>query len=381
MISIGGVIGTGLFLGTGGALARAGPVGLWLGYMFMSTVCFAVMMSLGEVISYLPVPGGHIKLAERFVDPSFSAALGYLYVYNWAIVLAAELAAGATLIGYWNSSINPAAWVALLFCIVVTINLFGPRVYGEAEFWFASIKVITIVGLIILSFLMDVGAVGPRLGFQFWRDPGPFVQYKGIAGSWGRFLAWWSVASQAAFSFIGSEIVAIAAGESANPRRNLPRAIRTIYFRIFFFYILGTLAISVICPSNSPSLKGGHHNAAASPFVIAIRRAGISGLPSVINAALITSATSAASSDLYVASRGLYGLAIAGRAPRIFARTNRYGLRIFPWFSSPVLASSASWSPTVMPTRSSTTLPTSLPSLVSPPGLASAGSSSASTLG
>ena len=151
------------------------------------------------------------------------------------------------------------------------------------------------------------------------------VQFNGIPGPTGRFLGWWAVMSQAGFSYIGTEIVAIAAGEAKNPRRNIPRAIKRVYIRILLFYIGGTMIIGLLVPSNDKAL-GKSKDAGSSPFVVAIARAGIKGLPSVINAALITSAWSAASSDLYTSSRALYGLALSGNAPRIFARTSRSGL-------------------------------------------------------
>jgi len=327
MISIGGVIGTGLFLGTATALQEGGPIGLLLGYIAMGTICYSVMISLGEMIAYLPIPGGHIKLAERFVDPALSFTMGWNYWYNWTIILPAELSAAAVLIGFW-SDINPAVWITITMVVTITINMFGAGVYGEAEFIFASIKVITITGLIILGIVLDLGG-GPnhdRLGFRYWKHPGPFVQFSGIAGSKGRFLAWWAVMSQAAFSFIGTEIVAIAAGEAKNPRRNLPRAIQRVYIRILLFYIGGTTVIGLLVPYNAKGLDLASGTAASSPFVIAIQNAGIKSLPSIINACLLTSAWSAASSDLYTSSRALYGLAAAGNAPRIFLKTSKNGL-------------------------------------------------------
>lgn len=330
MISIGGVIGTGLFLGTANALENGGPVGLLLGYMLMGSICYSVMLCLGEMVAFLPIAGGHIKLAERFVDPAFSFTMGWNYWYNWVIVLPAELSAASVLIGFWNHHISPAVWVAICMVVVIVINLLGAGAYGEAEFIFASIKVITITGLIILGIVLDLGG-GPdhdRLGFRFWKHPGPFVQFNGIGGSKGRFLGFWAVLTQAAFSYIGTEIVAIAAGEAKNPRRNLPKAIKRVYIRILLFYILGTLVIGLLVPSNDPALnlKGAKGTAAASPFVIAIERAGIKALPSIINACLLTSAWSAASSDLYTSSRALYGLALAGNAPKVFLKTARNGL-------------------------------------------------------
>ncbi|KAG6911818.1 hypothetical protein DXG01_000065 [Tephrocybe rancida] len=327
MISIGGVIGTGLFLGTATSLKNGGPVGLLLGYVVMGTICYSVMISLGEMVAYLPIPGGHIKLAERFVDPALSFTMGWNYWYNWTIILPAELTAAAILIGLW-SDVNPAAWITITMVITITINMFGAGIYGEAEFIFASIKVITIVGLIILGIVLDLGG-GPnhdRIGFRYWKNPGAFAQFNGIPGAKGRFLAWWAVMTQAAFSFIGTEIVAIAAGEAKNPRRNLPRAIKRVYIRIVLFYIGGTSIIGLLVPYTSKGLDLADGTAASSPFVIAIRNAGIQSLPSIINACLLTSAWSAASSDLYTSSRALYGLALAGNAPKIFLRTSKNGL-------------------------------------------------------
>jgi len=256
--------------------------------------------------------------------------MGWNYWYNWTIVLPAELSASAVLIGFWtrDNPISPAAWVTITMVITIVINLLGAGAYGEAEFIFASIKVITITGLIILGIVLDLGG-GPshdRLGFRYWKHPGPFAQFDGISGSKGRFLAWWSVMSQAAFSFIGTEIVAIAAGEAKNPRRNLPRAIKRVYIRILLFYIGGTAIIGLLVPYTDPRLNLSDGTASSSPFVIAIQNAGIKALPSIINACLLTSAWSAASSDLYTSSRALYGLSVAGNAPRIFSRTSKTGL-------------------------------------------------------
>ncbi|KAL7423193.1 hypothetical protein Q5752_002493 [Cryptotrichosporon argae] len=328
MISIGGVIGTGLFLGTGSALANGGPLGLFLGYALMGSICYAVMISLGELVAFLPLPGGHITLARRFVDPAFSFTLGWNYWYNWVIILPAELNAAAVLINLWNKTINNALWISICLIVVVVINLFGAGAYGEAEFWFASIKVLTITGLIILGIIITAGG-GPdhtSIGFQYWRNPGPLVQYEGIPGALGRFLGFWAVLTQAAFSYIGTEIVAIAAGEAKNPRRNLPRAIKRVYVRILLFYLGGTFIIGLLVPSNSTGLALNSGTALASPFVIAIKKAGIPALPSIINACLLTSAWSAASSDLYTSSRALVGLALTRQAPKIFARTTKSGL-------------------------------------------------------
>ncbi|KAF7301525.1 Lysine-specific permease [Mycena indigotica] len=371
--SIGGVIGTGLFLSTANALRFGGPVGLLLGYIFVGTIVYSVMISLGEMISYLPIPGGHLTLAKRFVDPAFSFTMGWNYWYNWTIILPAEISAAAILIDFWTEKVNNAVWMTIVMLVVIGINMCGTLphyylvaspstdfqeqvvsmipadgaltrpsgFYGEMEFIFASIKVLTITGLIILGIVLDLGG-GPshdRIGFRYWKNPGPFVQYHDIAGVKGRFLGSFSD------ELGGTEIVAIAAGEAKNPRRNLPKAIRRVYIRILLFYIgkrggLGSfyfhspfhtpevIIIGLLVPSNEEKLNLADGTAASSPFVIAIERAGIKALPSIINACLLTSAWSAGSSDLYTSSRALYGLAVAGNAPRIFSKTLPNGLPI-----------------------------------------------------
>ena len=313
LISIGGVIGTGLFLGTANALQRGGPAGLFLAYVFMGFICIALMLSLGEFASYLPVPGGHITLSGRFVGPQMSFAMGWTYWFNWIVTAGAEISACAVLVSFWNDKINPAVWISIFLAVVIGINLLGTRAYGETESVFASIKVVTIIGLIIMSFILDLGGGpnGDRIGFRYWKDPGPFVQYLGIAGALGRFLGFYKVFCSSAFSFIGCEIVAMTAGEARNPRINIPRAVKTVFLRIALFYVLGTLAISVLVPSNHPTLALNVSTGAKSPFVIAIKRAGIKGLPSVINAAILSSAASAASSDIYTSSRALHGVSIS----------------------------------------------------------------------
>ncbi|GAC98154.1 amino acid transporter [Pseudozyma hubeiensis SY62] len=328
-ISIGACIGTGIFLGVGSALKSGGPLGLLIGYSLIASVVVAVMLMVCELTTFLPVSGGHIRLAGRFVDPALSAAMGWNYLICWTLILAAELSAAAVLISYWvpTSQINPAVWIAIGSIVVLALNAFSAGIYGEAEFWFASIKVITIMGLIFVSIYITSrgGPNGESIGFSYWRDPGPFVQFRGIEGSTGRFLGFYSVLAQASFSMIGAEMLALAAAECRNPRRVLPICLRTVWIRIVFFYIVSVFMIGLIVPSNNPRL-GTESTAAASPFVIAMTTARIRVLPSIINAAIITSALSAGCSDLYTTSRALYALAQKKQAPKIFTRTTKNGV-------------------------------------------------------
>lgn len=270
--------------------------------------------------------------AGRFVDPSLSFAVNWAYAFQWVLVLASELSAVAVLFNYWvpPTQINNAVWITIAWVTVVGLNLFPARVYGESEFIFSSIKVLTIIGLIICGICINCGA-GPNgeyIGFRYWRDPGPFAkEYLGLTGSLKEFLGFWSVLTTASFSYFGSEIVAVAAAESRNPTRAIPRAIKQVYVRIVLFYVLGTLVIGLNVPSTHPRL-GESNDAHASPFVIAIEAAGIKVLPHIINACIISAAWSAANADVYIGSRSFFSLAHQGYLPKIFLYTSRQGAPI-----------------------------------------------------
>ncbi|PRP86942.1 amino acid transporter [Planoprotostelium fungivorum] len=331
MIAIGGTIGSGLFLNSGQALASAGPVGALLGFAFMGLVVFSVTTSLGEMCAFLPIPGSFTNYATRFVDPALGFATGWNYWYSYAITLPAEITAAAIVISYWNSPVNIAVWITIFYVACFALNMIGADAYGEAEFWMAIIKVVTVIGLIILGFVLICGG-GPThdvVGFRYWKDPGPFNSIM-VDNGGGYFLATCAVFVQAAFSYLGTEIVAVTSGEAENPTKTLPRAIKRVFIRIILFYLLGVFVIGMLIPSDDPRLLGGSSDASASPFVIFIEIAQIQVLPSIINAVILTAALSAGNSDLYAASRTLYALAIEGKAPSFLKRCNKRGL---PYFS------------------------------------------------
>lgn len=229
-----------------------------------------------------------------------------------------------------------------MFCL----NIFAVGIYGEAEFVFASIKIITIVGLLILSLVLVLGGgpTGDRLGFRYWENPGGTVRPTRVSvvpadvvaamkplapatGAEGRFLSFFSVLVYAAFTYAGIEMVAAAAGEAENPRKTIPKAVRRVLYRILFFYVLGTLAIGMIVSSEDPRLLSaqgsGAPGAAQSPWVIGIQNAGITVLPSIINAVILTSAISSGNAMLYTGSRYMYALAQNGHAPRILLKCSK----------------------------------------------------------
>ena len=215
--------------------------------------------------------------------------------------------------------------------MIVSLNFAPVGIYAETEFWFAGIKVVMILGLLLLSLILMCGGgpSGQVLGFQNWNHPGAVKAYL-VAGAGGRFTAFLYVWVFSGFAFyFGPELMVFTAGEMRNPRKNLPTAARRFFVRLVTFYVLGALAIGIICKSNAEGLTSGAGNANASPWVIAIQNAGISTLPSIVNAGILTSAWSSGNSYLFMSSRSLYSLAMAGHAPKIFRRCNRYGLPVY----------------------------------------------------
>ncbi|ODO08463.1 hypothetical protein L198_00193 [Cryptococcus wingfieldii CBS 7118] len=337
-IGFGGGIGVGLFVASGAALANAGPAGVLLAYSLTGTISWSLMQSIGEMTTLLPSAGNFPNLAGRFVDPAFAFGLGWnLLLASFGLAIASELSAVAVLIGYW-SSLNAAIWIAVALVPMICINFISVKWYGEAEVITASIKVITFVVLIILGIILDLGG-GPthdRIGFRYWKDPGAFNTFPGISGSLGRFLAFFSTFVTAAFSYNGGEVVVLAAAECTNPHKQIPRAVRRVVYRIIFFYVIGILLIGMLVPYNDARLTGGTGNAASSPFVVAIENSGISVLPSIFNAAVITSAWSAGNTYIYAGSRSLVALSLGGKAPKFFAKTNKRGI---PYYSVACISS------------------------------------------
>ncbi|KAK2801416.1 hypothetical protein FQN51_005310 [Onygenales sp. PD_10] len=273
--------------------------------------------------------------------------------YQSAITLCVEIAAASLVIQFWDGAkdINVAAWISLVIVLVLFLNIFAVSIYGEAEFIFASIKIITIVGLLIMSLIIDLGGGpdGDRRGFRYWKSPGAMKEYVST-GDTGRFLGFFSTLVNACFSFGGVEMVASAAGEAANPRRNIPKAVRRVFYRILFFYVLGSLAIGMLVPYDDPNLLSAQetdgNNGAASPWVIAVRRAGIPVLPSIINAVILTSATSSANAFLYTGSRYLYALAQNKQAPSFLLKCSKTtgSNNVFIWFQNlTTIASLFTW--------------------------------------
>ncbi|SCU92965.1 LADA_0G00606g1_1 [Lachancea dasiensis] len=332
MIAIGGSLGTGLLIGTGSSLASAGPVSILISYSFVGLLVYTVMSCLGEMAAFIPLDG-FTSYATRYCDPALGFAVGYSYLFKYFIVTPNQLTAGAMVMQYWVSRdrVNPGVWITIFLVAIILINTVGVRFFGEFEFWLSSVKVLVMLGLIILLFVIMLGG-GPshdRTGFRYWKDPGAFKPYTGIEGSKGKFVSFASVFALALFAYTGTELCGIVAAEARNPRKSVPRAIKLTLYRIVVFYVVTIILLGMTVAYNDPLLlraKKMSTSAAASPFVVAIVNAQIPILPHIFNSCVLVFVFSACNSDLYVASRTLYGLAIDRKAPQIFAKTNRWGV-------------------------------------------------------
>ncbi|KAE9573869.1 Proline-specific permease [Colletotrichum fructicola] len=328
MIALGGTIGTGLFVGSGQVLQMGGPLFLLLAYSTITILLYGVATATGEMSSYLPVPGCSVAYyGNRFVSKSLGFTLGWVYWYIFAITVPAEINVTALIIEYWNPPVHTAVWLVLVGGVIILCNCLPVRVYGETEFWFASTKVIGILGLLIMTVVLFFGG-GPAepLYFKHWRKPGPINAYL-VEGPVGHLCAFISCTTFSVYAFgFAPELMVITGGEMESPRTNIPKATIRYFYRLITFYILGAFAIGILVPSTHKQLLSAGSGAAASPWAIGARDAGIRGLDSVINAMIVLSAWSAGNSYLYLASRALYSLAKAGNAPAIFARCTKSGI-------------------------------------------------------
>lgn len=329
MIALGGTIGTGLFVGSGATLARGGPAFILVCYIILTILVLFIVTAITEVAAHLPLAGGTMSyFGFRYVSNSLGFAMGWLYWYSLGILVPYEITAAGLVIDYWNSPVNIGVWITIFIIVIVGLNFFPVGVYGETEFWFASLKVFMMIGLLILSFILFWGG-GPthqRLGFHYWKDPGAVNTWL-KDGDAGRMVAFTSTLVLSAFPFtFAPELLVVTGGEMQSPRRNLPIAAKRYFYRLIIFYLGSVLAIGVICASNDLALTNRGAGAKASAFTVGITNAGIHGLGSVVNAVIITSAWSSGNSFLYISSRSLYSLAIAGNAPAVFKRCTKGGV-------------------------------------------------------
>ncbi|EAC3571497.1 amino acid permease [Listeria monocytogenes] len=320
MIAIGGSIGTGLFLASGNAIHTAGPGGALVAYIAIGIMVYFLMTSLGEMATYMPVSGSFSTYASRFVDPAFGFALGWNYWFNWAITLAVDISTAAIIVQFWLPNTPAWLWSAIFLILIFGLNALSVKAYGESEYWFSIIKVATVIIFLIVGVLTIVGILGGEvIGFSnFTAGDAPFKG--GFFAILGTFLI-------AGFSFQGTEMVGIAAGESATPETSVPKAIKQVFWRILLFYIFAIFIIGMIIPYTNPNLLSTEAtDVAISPFTLVFEKAGLAFAASVMNAVILTSVLSAGNSGLYASTRMLWAMARDKKAPKFLGKVNRRGI-------------------------------------------------------
>jgi AAT family amino acid transporter len=310
LIAIGGTIGVGLFLGSAKAIHEAGP-GLLLAYAVGGLAIFFIMRALGELLTYRPVAGSFATYAEEFCGPLPGFITGWSYWFAWVVTVMAEITAIGVYVNFWLPHVPQ--WLPALIALVVLYgaNLLAVRVFGELEFWFALIKVVTIVALIaagVFVIVFHAGALGPSAAFSNLWARGGFMP-NGV-------LAVLLALQIVMFAYEGVELIGVTAGEAENPAVVLPRATNGIIVRILIFYIGALLVIMSLVPWTQLDPK-------VSPFVFVFGKLGLPGAASIINLVVITAAASSCNSGLFSTGRMLWTLAQRGHAPRAFAALNR----------------------------------------------------------
>lgn len=320
MIALGGSIGTGLFVASGSAISTAGPGGALVAYIGIGLMVYFLMTSLGEMATYLPVTGSFATYSRRFVDPALGFAMGWNYWFNWAITLAVDISTAAIVLRYWFPHVP--SWVFSLGALIIIflINALSVASFGETEYWMSLIKVVTVLIFLVVGFLTIVGIMGGHTTYleNFAYKKAPFVG--GVPSILTVFVV-------AGFSFQGTELIGITAGESKDPAKSIPKAIKQVFWRILLFYILAIFVIACLIPYTSPNLLGSDaSDITISPFTLVFKRAGLASAASVMNAVILTSVVSAANSGMYASTRMLFALGVSGDAPKIFGKVNGRGI-------------------------------------------------------
>jgi L-asparagine permease len=311
MIAIGGAIGVGLFYGTGEKIAQAGP-GLVLAFVVAGIVAFFVLRAMGELVLHRTTAGSFVEYAREFIGPWAGYTCGWMYWLNWAATGVAELTAIGVYVKYWAPAMPQ--WLSALIAlgVLLAVNLVSVRLFGELEFWFATLKVIAIVSFLVVGVGLVLAAAGvgdTHASVANLTNHGGFFP-KGFP------IVLMSLQS-VVFAYAGTEMVGVAAGETKNPHKVIPRAINGVIWRIALFYCGSVLLLVMVLPWTD-------YSAGESPFVTVFARLGVPGAASIMNGVILTAALSATNSGLYSTGRILRSLASRGEAPKITGRMNKH---------------------------------------------------------
>ena len=311
MLSLGGVIGTGLFLNAGYTINQAGAGGALLGYLFGGLILYMVMVCLGELAVHMPVTGSFQTYATRYISPSAGFSLGWMYFVGSAATAGVEFTAAGILMQHWFPNTPIWIWCLLFVILLFLLNALTTRAFAEAEFWFAGIKVVAVLLFIVVGFAAIFGFI------PIEDRATPFLTNLAPSGLFPAGIAIVFVTMMnVIFSYQGSELVGIAAGETENPEKNIPKAIRNILVRIVVFYIASIVVLSAIFPASELGLL-------ASPFVTLMEITGVPYAASIMNFVILTAILSVGNSCLYASTRLLWAMANEGMAPKIFGKLSK----------------------------------------------------------
>ncbi len=315
MIAIGGVIGAGLFVGSSAGIAAAGPA-ILISYAMVGLMVVLVMRMLGEMAAARPSSGSFSAYADQALGRWAGFSIGWLYWFFWVVVLAVEATAGAAILENWIPGVPQWAWALIVMVVLTATNLVSVGSYGEFEFWFAGIKVVAIAAFVVVGFLAVFGLLpgsdNPGSGLAHLTDNGGFFPEGPGAILTGVLMV--------VFSFMGSEIVTLAAGESSDPQRAVSKATNSVIWRIAVFYLGSIFVVLTLLPWNDPSIQE------KGSYVAALDSIGIPQAGNVMDFIVLTAVLSCLNSGLYTASRMAFSLGERGDAPKSFAKVNRRGV-------------------------------------------------------
>ncbi|KAJ4345390.1 uncharacterized protein N0V89_011520 [Didymosphaeria variabile] len=324
LTAMAGSIGAALFVAIGTGV-MSGPLCLLLAFIFWASVVFSIAQCQTEIVTLYPLDGSFMRLAGRMVDPALGVAVAWNHFFAMTSYVIFEATVINTLVQYWGYNESPAILITVSLAFYLAINVYRADLFGEVEFWLALGKILLATGLILFTFIAMLGGnpLHDRFGFRTWRDPGVWAG----DDSSRRLMSFLNAVNVAGFCMGGPEYISMIAGEARDPRRTVPRAFRTIITRLLVFFIGGALCVGILVPYNDPTLTDGSDTyAGASPYVIAMQRLKVPVLPSIVNAALITTIISAGNAYTFNASRALHALAIEGQAPKVLRRLNKNGV-------------------------------------------------------
>jgi AAT family amino acid transporter len=313
LMALGAAIGVGLFLGSANAIKMAGP-GIMLSYLIGGAVIFIIMRALGEMAVHNPVAGSFSRYAQDYIGPLAGYLTGWNYWFLWLVTCIAEITAVGIYMGLWFPDVPRWIWALAALGAMGSVNLLAVKAYGEFEFWFALIKVVTIVLMIVGGMgmiLFGLGNDGVAIGISnLWVNGGFFPN-----GAQGVLMSLQMVM----FAYLGVEMIGLTAGEAANPKKSIPDAINSVFWRILIFYVGAMFVILSIYPWNEIGTQG-------SPFVMTFERLGIKTAVGIINFVVVTAALSSCNGGIFSTGRMLFNLAQQGQAPRAFAKTTANGV-------------------------------------------------------